>query len=429
MKLNYKKTLLIGFAFLSICTFWQMYDNEIPLILEHTFHLNATVIGAIMALDNVLAVVMLPVFGSLSDKTNNVRGKRMPFIIVGTLAASVLLILLALANQWKSLVMFIIVLFLLLVAMGSYRSPAVSLMPDVTPKPLRSKANAIINLMGTVGGIIALILIPVLVRSGDTPNYLPLFCAIAGVMLVSLGILLKFVDENKLRTEREEIDKQTGDDQPEQQATTATGKLAGDVKKSMLFLLASVALWFFAYNAVTTAFSRYYQDYWGLADKGYTSCLMVGTVAAVIAYIPAGWLAGKLGRKKTIMTGVVILGLSFLAGCMFSHFTFAINIVFATVGIGWAMINVNSYPMVVEMSQGSNIGKFTGFYYTASMAAQVVTPILSGFLIDKIGYQSLFPYATLFAALALITMTQVKHGDSKPIPPASKLESFADHDN
>ncbi len=429
LKLDYKKTILVGFAFLSICTFWQMYDNEIPLILEHTFHLKATVIGVIMAMDNVLAVVMLPMFGALSDKTETKLGKRTPFIIVGTIAAACLLILLALANQWKSLALFIIVLFLLLVAMGSYRSPAVSLMPDVTPKPLRSKSNAIINLMGTVGGLIALILIPRLVSSGDNPNYLPLFCAIAAVMLISLGILLKTIDENKLRTEREQIDLQIGADSEEDSKTDAKGHLSPEVKRSMLFLLASVACWFFAYNAVTTAFSRYYTDYWGIANKGYTNCLMVGTVAAVITYIPAGWLAGKLGRKKTIMVGVLILGLSFLSGCMFTHYTFIINVVFATVGIGWALINVNSYPMVVEMSQGSGIGKFTGYYYTASMAAQVVTPILSGYLIDMIGYQSLFPYATLFAVIALFTMTQVRHGDSKPQAPADKLENFADHDN
>jgi len=341
----------------------------------------------------------------------------------------VLLVLLALANEWKSLPLFIVILLLLLVAMGSYRSPAVSLMPDVTPKPLRSKANAVINLMGTVGAIIALVLIPLLVSKGTNPSYLPLFTAVALVMLLGLAVLLKTVDENKLRAEREQIDLQTGADQQESSKTDAKGHLAPEVRRSLMFLLAAVACWFFAYNAVTTAFSRYYQDYWGLADKGYTRCLMVGTIAAVIAYIPAGALASKLGRKKTIIAGVVILGCSFLAGCAFSHYTFAINVVFATVGIGWAMINVNSYPMVVEMSQGSDIGKFTGFYYTASMAAQVVTPILSGFLIDRIGYQSLFPYATLFAVIALLLVMQVRHGDSKPAKPASKLDSFADHDN
>jgi len=189
--------------------------------------------------------------------------------------------------------------------------------------------------------------------------------------------------------------------------------LPADVRRSLYLLLASVALWFFAYNAVTTAFSRFYQNYWQLADRGYTRCLLVGTVAAVLTYIPAGSLAGRIGRKKSILAGVVILALSFLAACFFHRYTFAINVVFATVGIGWAMINVNSYPMVVEMSSGADIGRFTGFYYTASMSAQIVTPILSGFLIDQFGYTCLFPYATVFAVLAFLTMSQVKHGDSE----------------
>ena len=163
MKLNYKRTFIVGLAFLSICAFWQMYDNVIPLILTNTFHLNETYSGAIMAADNILALILLPLFGSLSDKTNTKIGKRMPYILFGTGLAIILMNILPILDNGYfaspsngKLVGFVVVLGLLLIAMGTYRSPAVALMPDVTPKPLRSKANAIINLMGAVGGIIYL---------------------------------------------------------------------------------------------------------------------------------------------------------------------------------------------------------------------------------------------------------------------------------
>ena len=180
-KLNYKRTFLIGLAFLSICSFWQMYDNIIPLILQNTYHLGETMTGAVMALDNVLAIFLLPVFGMLSDKVHTKLGRRMPFIIVGTILAVIFMLLLpvidnaekarwstgeSFSNQW----IFLGVLFFTLVSMGLYRSPAVALMPDVTPNHLRSRANAVINLMGAVGGVYALIMIKVLVGKGDTPD-------------------------------------------------------------------------------------------------------------------------------------------------------------------------------------------------------------------------------------------------------------------
>lgn len=420
MKLNYKQTIFVGFAFLAICTFWQVYDNEIPLILEKTFNLGATVIGLIMALDNIFALFLLPMFGTMSDKTNTKLGKRMPFILVGTIAASILLIILAYSEKVSNLVLFVIVLLFLLVAMGSFRSPAVALMPDVTCKPLRSKANAIINLMGTLGGIFALLFIKFLKAPGSRPSYFPLFGAVSAVMLISLVILLFTTKENELRKQREMLDKEIGADQQEEE--TEDGQMSKEVKRSLAFLLISVALWYIGYNALTSAFSRYYQNYWGIENSGYSSLLMIATVAAVLSYIPVGIIATKVGRKKTILAGVIILTCSFAGGMFFKNYSPLVKIFFATVGIGWGTINVNSYPMVVEMSKGSDIGKFTGYYYTFSMAAQVITPILSGFLIEKIGYGILFPYATFFAGLAFITMLQVKHGDSKVIEKKDLLE-------
>lgn len=418
MKLNYKRTVLIGFAFLSICSFWQMYDNIIPLILKDTFHLGETVTGVIMALDNVLALFLLPLFGTLSDKVDTKLGKRTPFIIAGTICAVIFLMLLNVANEKAILPLFIIVLLLLLVSMGLYRSPAVALMPDVTPKPLRSKGNAVINLMGAVGGVYTLAMIKVLVGKGERPNYLPLFTAIAAIMLISIVVLVLTIKENKLRA------LMPAESEEEKTAQGQDGKLAPEVRKSLTFMLLSVSLWYIAYNAVTTAFSRYATHVWGLEGGGYANCLMVATVAAIISYIPIGSLSSKIGRKKTILIGVVLLALCYLVAGMFSSFHPVMNVFFAIIGFAWSAINVNSFPMVVEMSASGDIGKYTGYYYTFSMAAQVITPILSGFFLEYVSYRTLFPYAVIFSCLAFCTMLMVKHGDSKPEKKDSVLENF-----
>ncbi len=207
----------------------------------------------------------------------------------------------------------------------------------------------------------------------------------------------------------------------------ASGKktsMPREVKRSMIYLLASIFLWFTAYNAVTTAFSRYTKVVWKLEGGGFADCLMVATVAAIISYIPIGNIASRIGRKKTIMGGIILMTICYLAAIFANAYHPVINIAFAAIGIGWAAINVNSYPMIVEMSKGQDIGKFTGTYYTFSMTAQIFTPVLSGFLLENISYRTLFPYAFVFSALAFITMTQVRHGDVKPGKKKSVLENF-----
>ncbi|MDD6174901.1 MAG: MFS transporter [Firmicutes bacterium] len=424
MKLNTKRTILVGLAFLSICSFWQLYDSIIPLILKNTFAVSDTVSGIVMAMDNVLAIFLLPLFGALSDRTHTRLGRRTPFILIGTACAVVSMMLIPVADLNRILVLFIAALGCTLLSMGLYRSPAVALMPDVTPKPLRSKANAIINLMGAVGGVITLGLIRFLVPSGSTPNYIPLFACVAGIMVVSVVVLVCTVRENRAAAEAAAQNSEEPVPTDEPAAPAQKTKLAPDVRRSMIFLLASVAFWFMGYNAVTTAFSRYAQIQWGMEGGGFANCLMVATVAAVISYIPVGWIATRFGRKKTILGGVALLALCFGAGALITAYHAAVNILFALVGVAWAFINVNSYPMVVEMGHGSDVGRFTGLYYTFSMAAQIITPILSGVLLDHIGYGTLFPYAAVCVVIAFITMTQVRHGDSKPLPPKSKLEAF-----
>ena len=407
-------------AFLSISAFWQMYDNIIPLILQNTFHLNETIIGAIMAMDNVLAVFLLPLIGTLSDKVDTKMGKRTPFIVGGTFAAAVCMMLLPLADHYKMLGLFIVALALTLIAMAMYRSPAVALMPDLTPKPLRSSANAVINLMGAVGAIYALILIRLLVKKEEHPSYLPVFLGVVGIMVLAVIILVATINEMKIAAK---IAEEYPEEAKEEKEKEEHG-LPAPVKRSLVLILVSIFLWFTAYNAVTTAFSRYAVTVWGMEGGGFASCLMVAMVAAIISYIPIGIISSKIGRKKSILIGLVMMFISYTSVFFYPTYNVTANIFFAIIGIGWAAISVNSLPMVVEMSKGSDIGKYTGLYYTFSMTAQIFTPIVSGALLQYVSYSTLFPYAMFFTACAFVTMTMVKHGDSKPMKKENVLENF-----
>lgn len=420
MKLNYKRTFFVGMAFLSISAFWQMYDNIIPLILQNTFHLNETIIGAIMAMDNVLAVFLLPVIGTLSDKVDTKMGKRTPFIVGGTFAAAICMMLLPLADHYKMLGLFIVALALTLIAMAMYRSPAVALMPDLTPKPLRSSANAVINLMGAVGAIYALILIRLLVKKEEHPSYLPVFLGVVVIMVLAVIILVATINEKKIAAKIAEEYPEEAEEEKEKEEHG----LPAPVKRSLVLILVSIFLWFTAYNAVTTAFSRYAVTVWGMEGGGFASCLMVAMVAAIISYIPIGIISSKIGRKKSILIGLVMMFISYTSVFFYPTYNVTANIFFAIIGIGWAAISVNSLPMVVEMSKGSDIGKYTGLYYTFSMTAQIFTPIVSGALLQYVSYSTLFPYAMFFTACAFVTMMMVKHGDSKPMKKENVLENF-----
>lgn len=533
MKLNYKRTIFVGFAFFLICAFWQAYDNTIPLILTNKFGMSQTASGAIMALDNVLALFMLPLFGAISDRHNSKLGKRTPFILIGTIIAAVAFVGLSFmdnmqmkniaqvtdidspaamqviydhegdavlqtpegdefvlsdvfsaeefctvpsqitltdnevktvdgesyvladrfteteqknlakhmdgkvftnphytdyvvparqAYAWQqtaenpmTLVFFILLLLVVLVSMATFRSPAVALMPDVTIKPLRSKANAIINLLGSAGGIVVLGLGMVFATSAvknSMMSYTLYFAVIAGIMLLALAIFMWQVREPRFVREMQEESKRLGIAE-EEETQTGKKKLSKGEKRSLIFLLASIVLWFMGYNAVTSKYSVYATN---ILNKDYNFTLIIAQAAAIISYLPVGIVSSKVGRKKTILAGIVMLTTAFLVACFLreSSPTLLMNCMFALAGIGWATINVNSFPMVVEMCRGGDVGKYTGIYYTASMAAQTVTPLLSGLLMDKMGMTTLFPYATVFAGLAFGTMLFVMHGDNKP---------------
>lgn len=452
MRLNYKRTILVGLAFLSISAFWQMYDSVVPLILANNFRLDERWTGMIMAADNVLALFLLPLFGSLSDRVHTPIGRRMPFILCGTALAVVMMnILPRLANTYFGfptpglLIGFIVVLGMLLISMGTYRSPAVALMPDVTPKPLRSKANAIINLMGALGGLIYLAVTAVLYSdkriadyytigyiSGENAiqvpvvNYTTLFAIVSAIMVTAIVILVITTKENKLVALNREYEKAHPEENLAQTDASGNETLPKDVKKSLVFLLLSISLWFIGYNGVTTWFSTYISRVMGEGIGGASTCLLVGTAGAIVSYVPIGIIASKIGRKKTIMAGVALLTSCFAAAYFVTvnstSITPVMYVLFALVGLAWAAINVNSLPMVVEMCKGSAVGKFTGYYYTFSMIAQVVTPTVAGSLL-KISYQFLFPYAAFFVACSFVTMLMVKHGDTK-IAAKKDLENF-----
>ena len=582
MKLNYKRTILVGFAFFLICAFWQAYDTIIPKILTDKFGMSQTWSGVIMALDNILALFLLPIFGAISDKSKSKRGKRTPFIVIGTLIACCAVLLLSFADslqtvkmaqvdpfktetaletlydadpvieakpvkpvteklsklidkkdftgiktmeagavtndyrafveatlnaaagrtdlgdleelrtkvaagdekareklydtdpvitatpkkQVKSelknfiskeeftsitlledgkttsdfdtyvltareayaastvktnpavLIMFIVVLLILLVAMGVFRSPAVALMPDVTPKPLRSKGNAIINLMGALGGIVILVL-GIVLGTGKVQNavmgFAVFFMIVTAIMLISLLIFVLTVKEPLWAKEADETYKKFYPEETETdvEKTEGTRKLTKSEKISLVLILASVALWFIGYNAVSSKYSVYAGSVLG---KDYNLTLMIAQGAAILSYIPVGFLSSKIGRRKAILIGIGMLTGAFTAAAFMTKASpdWLIWVAFVVAGVAWATINVNSFPMVVELATGSNTGKYTGFYYTASMAAQTVTPIISGFFLD-INMRTLFPYALIFTGLSFVTMFFVKHGDSKPI--------------
>ncbi len=434
MKLNYKRTILIGFAFMSILAFWQFYDQVIPFALENTFHLGTFAANAIMSIDNVLAIFMLPLFGAISDRTQTRLGRRTPYILFGTLMAVALMVILAFFHEAVNFWGFFFALLVLLIVMAIYRTPAVAYMPDVTPKPLRSKANAIINLIGYIGGIFSMGAMMFLLKSeknaaGESvyvegQSFLPIFFAVATFMLVAVLIMVFTVKENKVVAEAGVID------EPDEPLAGKGERLSGPVLRSLILILCSVFLWFMAYNAVTTAFSRYCLAMWNAGPNVSSGYLMAATVSAIIAFVPLGFLSGKLGRKATVLIGIAVMTACYASALFIHRQTPVMYVLFALVGIGWAAINVNSFPMVVEMSSGSDVGKYTGLYYTFSMAAQITTPLLSGFIMDNLGlgYQILFPYAVLFSALSFVTMLFVKHGDSKPLPKTSVLENFDTED-
>lgn len=441
LKLNYKRTFIIGLTFFTILMLWQMYNYYCPLflarLLKNTYGDKDYnyLIGIIMAMDNVLALFLLPLFGNLSDKTHSKYGRRMPFIVVGTIVSMILFPLIPLFFAKNSLAGVIVTMGLVLVFMQMFRNPAVSLMPDVTPKPLRATANGIINFVGYIGAIfagaiqmISLFKMPNIETEIPNPYlFIIPFAFTSILMLVSLIILIVKIKENKV-VEEMKLDMEVGEQLAETEAASKIDhKLTKQDKTNLVLLIASIFLWYMGFNAVETFWSTYGIE---VMNKGSVSIATVAlTVASLITFIPAGKLVSKIGRKWSIVLGLGLMIIS-LGGCFIcSQISLKTNLViyillFVISGVGWAFINISSYPMVVEMSDKNSVGKYTGLYYTSSMLAQSITPICVGFLMDALGYESMFAYATGFMILALIVFIFIKNTHKPLDDNKSGFENF-----
>lgn len=476
MKLDKARVFKVGIAFVIVMLFWEVYDFAIPILLDRTYGLSATWRGVIMGLDNILAIVLLPFFGSLSDKSKGKTfGRRTPYIVIGTLLAGVLVMLLiAIENAefnklveagvtniqtlvskglldqkyldpiyqtmtaenplfeqfsihlhqaqvkmaWlntaanpTSLVLFIIVLFGLLVTMSAFRAPVVALMPDVTVKPLRSGANAIMNFMGGIGGFVSIGLYSLF--APDYGSFVLLFLLLVAFMYMLLAGYMLLVDEkkfNKLRYEEEAkwniID---------EEEISGEAKLSKPKIVSFLLILASIFFWFMGYNAVRSHLSVYVTETLLMDSSGVGLINFANGLGGALALIPVGWMSGKIGRKKSTLIGFALASIAFFP-CLFvtAKISYLVGICFVIAGIGLIIVNVNTLPMVCEMSKGSNVGKYTGYYYVASMSAQAVAPFFAGLFMDNIGENLMFAFASVCILIAFIIMLFVKHGDNKP---------------
>jgi len=456
-KLNYKRTFIIGFAFFGILLLWQVYDSWCTPFLTELFKTKLGIsdekqvqylVGIMMAIDNLAALILLPIFGHLSDKTNTKIGKRMPYILVGTIVCCAVFPLIPIFFSQSNLAGVIVCMAVVVLFAMMYRNPAVALMPDMTPKPLRSKANGIINIMGYIGGAFATVLgiffdfkkkyLQVTDKNiwiVETP-----FLIGSVLMLVSAVVLFILIKENKIRDEMKD-EMARGDTVSETADKVDDDKPLSKANKIMLFLiLGAEFFWFMADNAVGT-FLNNYIIYNTDSGQAATSVLtIVGGVASVAGFALGGIIASKIGRKWTLFGG---LGLTLVAYAVWIILTFTVGVgtgqsapiwlypLFVLKGFGMSLVHVNSFPMVVELCNSKKIGRFTGYYYASSMAAQTITPIAFGalLLVPSFDWYLLPIYAAGCIALSAVVFFFVKNVHSTKTKFTSGLEALGEVDD
>lgn len=410
-----RRTLLVTLPFAGALAFWQAYDGIIPLILRDTFHLGDTLAGAVMALDNVCALFLLPFFGSISDRCHSRLGRRTPFILVGSLLAALLIPLLAVADQMRSLPFFFTVLCLLLVVLSSYRSPCVALMPDVTPRPIRAKADAFNSLMAAASGVVILISISLAVPDVEHPNYMPVFLIISAIIILCTVLFAVFFREKKavekMHTESlamgiSEADMDASDEGGKEKETDAV------VRRSLLGILLCVFFYFMASNAVTSAFSKYASQVWGAGGGSFANFQLVATMVTLISYMPMANISCRIGRKLTTYIGIGLMCFGGFCILMTPGYSPLIYVFVSISGVGMGTVATTIYPMIMEVASEKTTGRYTGYYYTASMSAQIITPILSGAVMEFIGYRYLYLYAIVCALLATLPLAMVQKGNT-----------------
>ena len=497
-KLNMKRTMLIGFAFFGILLLWQVYDTWCPTFLaemfaktfnadyaalrEITIENGYTVqevkdaiercndiiesvqypVGIMMAIDNLAALILLPIFGRISDKTNTKIGKRMPYILVGTFVCAVAFPFIPVLFHFNNLAGVIVMMAIVVLFAMMYRNPAVALMPDITPKPLRSKANGIINIMGYIGGFFASVVGLGFVLSEylgtaidkDTKIYaaytwahnniwavLAPFLIASVLMVVSAVVLFFTIKENKIKEEMKE-EMERGEQEAEVADTVSEDKPMSKANRTILILiLLAEFFWFMADNGIGTFMGNYAVYFLGTTTKSSVVNTIIGGVGSVVGFALGGIIASKISRKWTLVGG---LGITVLAYATWAILTFAIGglrasgqfpvwiyVIWFVKGFGMSLVHVNSFPMVVELCPNSKIGQFTGYYYASSMLAQTITPIALGTLLyfPTFSWEYLPIYALVCCGISLTVFFFVKNVKNKKTSFNKGLESFGDMDD
>ena len=462
LKLNYKRTMLIGFAFFGILLLWQVYDSWCPTLLSELFKNSFGVtdekqvqylVGVMMAIDNLAALILLPIFGRLSDKTRTPIGKRMPYILVGTAVCAIAFPFIPVFYHYNNVAGVISMMLITVVFAMMYRNPAVALMPDVTPKPLRSKANGIINIMGYIGGAFATVLGIFFVLSDylGTTNKNPWqnnnlwaieapFLIGSVLMVVSAVVLFFTVRENELEAKlKEEMER--GEEEAEVvDKVTEDAPLSKANRNMLLLILGSEFFWFMADNGIATFMGNYTIYFLGAATSSNMINTIVGGVGSVLGFALGGIIASKIGRKWTLFSG---LGLSLVSYVVWIALTFGIGGlqgcgdfpkwiwgIWFVKGFGMSLVHVNSFPMVVELCPNSKIGRYTGYYYASSMAAQTITPIALGslLLVPSLSWAYLPVYGAICLLIAGVIFFFVKNVKSVKTKFAKGLEALGQDD-
>lgn len=415
-KFSYKNVFLLGFGFFGISVLWPLYNAYVPIFLKD-FALSSFVIGVVMTIDNIFAIVMLPYIGTLSDQTRTKLGRRKPYILVGAPLGALFFFLIPLMRDLNSLFLMMIVIIMMNFSMALFRSPVIALMPDITPSTYRSQANGIINFMGGFGALLAYFAGKPLY---DAHYSYPFFVGALLMLLANILVIL-FIREPKEYTG---IQNKARVFETVRKGNKELLENLKDVfrskEKSLLFILMSILLWFIGFNALETFFTSYAKFYLNISESTGALVLGVFSLTFMLFSIPAGLIGSKIGRKKTISIGLLVLILCLLIVVVMSGISqnksmllSTFFLLFAISGMGWALVNVNSLPMVIDMTRSEKTGGYTGLYYFFSMAANIFAPPLAGAFIDKMGYPSLMIFSIVFVALSFLTMRFVKRGEAE----------------
>lgn len=481
MKLNYGKTILTGFGFLATSIAWAIYDPYITKILNHLLNASATItawsaalverfptlvrfaqaqgesvtlegggftlvplfIGIIMTFDNIFGVIFQPTFGKLSDNCHSKLGKRRPFIVFGAPISAVLFFLIPIAAvRVGSLPMTMCFIILFVFVMSLWRAPVVALMPDLTPPELRSEGNAVINLMGGLGGLVGMVagtIVTVIYKArgvaitaeNEEQIYPYVFLIGAVVMITGMLVLLFFVKEQDSRIEvkaqrnqdlQEKSDKAAAKAQKKAERAAAKASLSSGERKSLIFMLMGLFFLFCGTNAIQTYFSLFAAEILGKTTSQATIMMAVFAICSAIAALPAGKCGKKFGRKKTILAGLVVFMIVFALYVATRSFAL-IWVALILGGAANMFITVNTLPLVLEIGGLDKVGTFTGYYYTATFSAQIASPILYGVIRMLSGtYMSLFWYAPVVFVLSILCILVVKHGEAIPQEIIDKVE-------